>query len=309
MGRDKSIEYPKDVCLVTVRTIASRLWFVNSPELEERILAHLGKYQETYGVEIYGFILMGNHYHLLARFPKGNRHEFVGAFDSIIARLTARYQKDFIDGKLWARRARPQVVPNPEDIENQFLYVLLNPLSSGLLPNLADFRGYRCFEDTINGQSKPFKLVNWSKYTNCKRHNSKLQPKDFEEEYRIIYSRIPGYEKLGKEEYRMVLLEKLIGRKKEIVKSRKASGQGFAGKEVLRQTKPGALPRSTKKSDRHTPRPLILTFCMETKRAFLEMYFKIVAEYEIASKKFRDGDLTVIFPPGTHRPRLFVPAV
>ena len=306
MGRDLSIEFTKEICLVTARTIASRLWFANNPVLEEKILAHLAKYQEMFGVEVFAVILMGNHYHLLARFPEGNRYKFTGAFNSIVAKLVAKYEESFIEGKLWGRRARTQVVPNAEDVEDKFLYVLLNPISSGLVSRLGEFAGYRCFQDVIDGQSRVFKLVNWKEYHNRKRRNSKLRPKDCEEEFRIIYSRLPGYENHTRDEYKSQLLKKLSERREKIVKERKALGLGFAGKDILRRIKPGALPRSTKIAERYTPRPLVLTLCIETKRVFLEKYFGIVSAFMQASLKFRNGDLNTVFPPGTHRPRVFV---
>ena len=307
MPRDPSFEYPKKVCLVTARTIASRLWFVNTPDLQEKILAHLAKYQEMYGVKIFAFILMGNHYHLLAQFPKGNRYKFIGAFNSIVAKLTAKYQKDFIDGKLWGRRARIQVVPNPKDVEDRFLYVTCNPISSGLVSNLGDFDGYRCMDDSVNGQSKVFKLVNWKDYNNRKRRNKSLKPKDCLEEFRIIYSRLPGCEGLSREQYKALLLEKMAERREKIIKERKADNLGFAGKEILRKIKPGAVPRFTKTSDRFSKRPLVLTLCAQTRAAFLQAYFSLLAAYREASHRFRNGDLTVEFPPGSHRPRAFVP--
>lgn len=306
MGRDLSIEFPKKICLVTARTIASRLWFVNTPELQEKILAHLAKYQEMYGVEIFSFVLMGNHYHLLARFPRGNRYKFTGAFNSIVAKLVARYQESFVDGKLWGRRARTQVVPNKEDVEDKFLYVLLNPISSGLVSKLGEFDGYRCLQDVIDGRSKIFKLVNWQEYNNKKRRNRGLKPNDFVEEYRINYSRLPGYENHTREEYKTALQRLIAERTAKIIKERRAEGRGFAGAEVLRKIKPGAYPRSTQTAERYTKRPLVLTLCAETRQLFLELYFGIVTAYMKASHKFRNGDLNVDFPPGTHRPRAFV---
>jgi REP element-mobilizing transposase RayT len=309
MPRDISIEFPKNVCLVTARTIASRLWFVNSPELEEKILAHLAKYQEKYSVEIYAFVLMGNHYHLLARFPEKNRYKFIGAFNSIVAKLVNQYQDDFVDGKLWGRRARTQVVPNNEDVEDKFWYTVLNPVSSGLVPRIGDFASYRCLQDVINGQSKIFKLVNWQEYSNKKRRNRNLKPADCTEHYRIRYSRLPGYEGLTRDDYKTALQKKLIERTEAAIAERKKKSLGFAGSEVLKRTRPGAFPRSTKTSERYTKRPLVLTLCAETRRIFLDMYFRIVNAYIDASHRFRNGDLNAEFPPGTHRPRTFVHVV
>ena len=120
MGRDLSFEHPDYCFFATIRTASSRLWFVNNLKLEERILAYLARYAEMHGVVLYAFIIMGNHYHLLARFPKGNKAAFFRDLNGMISRLTKVRVKSFEGGKLWARRVRCQVVPNSEDILERF---------------------------------------------------------------------------------------------------------------------------------------------------------------------------------------------
>lgn len=308
MPRDLSVEFPQYAQLITTRTIASRLWFVNNKELEDRILAHLAKYQEEYGVIIYAFILMGNHYHLLAAFPRGNRHQFLRAFNGLIPKLTAAYVSSFIDGKLWAKRARCQSVPNPEDVLNTFLYVVQNPVSSGLAMKYQELPIYSSFPDAIRGKSKTFQIVDWSNFKNKRRHNKSLKPKDCAKDYQIHYSRLPGCEGLSKSEYERVLRDKMEERRQRIISERKEKGQGFAGAENIAKIKPGSLPRSTKTAERYTKRPLVLTVCLETKRIFLEMYFAIVSAYREASRRYLSGDYSVQFPPGTHKPHQFSPA-
>ena len=70
MSEQLKINIPEEVCLTTIRTQNSRLWFVNNKKLEEEVLSYLAKYQNIYGVVLYAFILIGNHYHMVAKFPK-----------------------------------------------------------------------------------------------------------------------------------------------------------------------------------------------------------------------------------------------
>ena len=88
-------EFPKEVVFITSRIILSRLWFKLTPQVCDFFHAALAHYQEIYNVEIYAFCLMGNHYHLLARFPKGNRAPFVRDFNSILARSLPHMLKEF----------------------------------------------------------------------------------------------------------------------------------------------------------------------------------------------------------------------
>ena len=117
MGRDLSFEHPEHCFFGTIRTASSRLWFINNPEFEAFILAYLARYVEIHGVIIYAFVLMGNHYHLLARFPKGNKAAFFRDLNGMISRLTKFRVKTYEGGRLWARRVRSQVVPLNANLE------------------------------------------------------------------------------------------------------------------------------------------------------------------------------------------------
>lgn len=305
MAQDLSIEDRDAVFFCTTRTAESRLWFVNSPLLTERILAYLAKYAFDYSVVLYAFELMGNHYHLLAGFPLGNKSAFLRSFNSMVARLVKSYVKTFGGGKLWARRARTQFVLEDEDVENWFYYAALNPIASGLGQKYSDYPGYSSFSDAISGRVRKFKVVNWSDYRNRKRYNKKLTIEDCTQTYELKFHRLPGYEKASAKEYREVMLKKFEGRRQAILKERKEKGLGYASPEQLRKTEPGTKPRTTKTSTRHTRRPLCLTLSRAAKERFLTWYFDLLAEYKEASRRFRRGELTVTFPPGTYRPPAF----
>lgn len=70
--------------LATSRTINSRLWFVNNPQLEQYALGHLARYREKHEIELYAFVMMGNHQHVAARYPKENRSQFFRDFNARI---------------------------------------------------------------------------------------------------------------------------------------------------------------------------------------------------------------------------------
>lgn len=302
MAQDLSIELPDSTMFVTTRTMASRLWFLRNDRLVEKVLAFLAKYQETYQVIIYGFILIGNHYHLLAKFPRGNKAAFLRSFNSIVARLVGKNVPTFEDGKLWARRARVQIVPNQEDILDRFLYLTCNPVSSGICQRLSDFDGYNSLHDSLRREGRKFTLVDWADYQNRSRNNKKLHPRDCEKVYTLTYSQLPGMEQLTSSEYRAKILELVELRRKGIIEARIKTGKRFPPLSAIRKIRPGATPVTTKISKRDTMRPLVLTLCAKTKQIFLDFYFALLSSYKEASKRFRSGDYAVKFPPGTYRP-------
>ena len=305
MAQDLSIEDPNAVYFITTRTIASRLWFVNNKKLEKYILAFLAKYQMTFGVIIYGFILMGNHYHLVAKFPNSNRADFLRAFNAIVARLVPSCVPTFDGGRLWARRAKVQLLPMDQDVEHWALYTALNPVSSGQVERYSQYPSYNSFADAAYQRVRNFELIDWSDYNNRKRYNHNLKPIDCSKSYALNYSKLPGYEKFTRKEYLKCLLEKAEDRRKEMVKKRRMDGKGFSNKKAILATKPGSKPKTTKTSERNTKRPLILTLCIETKRICLEKYFTILAAYKEASMRYRSGENSIEFPIGTYKPIVY----
>lgn len=302
MARDLSFEHPHFVFFATIRTIASRLWLVNDPKLEHQIKAYVARYAEHYGVVLYAFIIMGNHYHLLARFPKGHKAAFFRDLNGMISRLTKSRVELFEGGKLWARRVRTQVVPNKEDIVDRFFYTAMNPIAAGLAQKLSDYTAYNSFSDAIRGKVRLFKVVEWQKYNARKRTNPGISIAAFTKIHKLEYARLPGFESMSQKEYIEYMNREAERRRVEIVTRRIAEGKGFATPKALLAIAPGTKPRSTKTSTRDTHRPLVLTRCLETKAVFLDWYFHLVAAFKKAAASFRDGDFDVTFPPGTYRP-------
>ena len=250
---------------------------------------------------------MGNHFHMIARLPRSNKARFLQAFDSMVAKLVNLMVPNFAGGKLWARPARCQLLPEAADIEHWVIYCALNPVSSGLTQKYTAYGTFNSFSMAIAGKTQEYKIVDWTAYNNARRTNEKVKPKDYTEKFILTFSRVPGYDHLSHKQYMVMMEKKAEKRRCEIVEERRTAGRGFAGRDVLQKAKPGALPHSTKKGGRRTKRPLILTLSAEARKIHLDIYFRRLKAYALASEAFRDGALTVQFPPGTYRPPLFAP--
>ena len=296
------IEFPQFASFGTSRTVRSTLWFVNNRKLEDYALGYLAKYQEKYELPIYGMVFFGSHYHLLSKFPKCNRSAFYRDFNSRLSWAARNFVEDFPGGQLFGRRYSAEVVPTNEDIENQFFYCALQAVAAGLCEYIEDYPGYNSFFDAINGIEREFKVVDWSSYKAHKRYNPKITIADYTAVCKLKYSRIPGYEHLSQEDYRDLMLSKLEKRRLEIVNELKRNGHVFPKKSILRQVTPSTRAKNPKVSKRYDFRPLVLTCCEETKKAFLALYFGIYEAYKKAVKRYLAGDTLVRFPPGTYKP-------
>jgi REP element-mobilizing transposase RayT len=302
MAQPLSIEDSEWTYLITTRTADSRLWFVNNNHLEQRILAALARYQQIHAVTLYAFVIMGNHYHILARFPKRNRALFMRDFNSAVARLVGRHVSTHGRRSVWARRYGYQVLLREEDIAHWFYYVALNPVSSGIVSSASQYPSYNSFFDTASEITRSYGWINWSKYLLNKRHHPKSQPEEFSKRYPLVFSRLPGYAAHSHTDYARVLTDELTSRQASLVSERKVSGKGFLGLNKYKAQAPGVRPRHTKTSTRYSIRPLILTLCSKTRKKFLKLYFSIRDAFQEASAAFCAGNLAVTFPDGTYPP-------
>lgn len=308
MSQPLRIEDCQQVNLLTSRTQNSRLWFVNNKRLETEILGSLAKYQERHGVALYAFALQGNHDHLSARFPRGNRAPFMRDLNAQIARLAIRLVNGLGRGKYWERRYAHQELPRNEDIEEYFFYCALQTVLSGLAEHPSEYPGYNSFDDAVNGRECEYTVTDWTRYNNARRWNAKVDITRYQSTHKLVYQRLPGYEHLSQEAYRDLMYKKLEERRLAIVAERKKAGKGFLGQKALKNVKPGARPHITKTSTRTSHRPLVLSACQETKQHCLERYFCTLDRYKQASIRYLKGEITVRFPTGTYRPPMLCAA-
>ncbi|MFP4600787.1 MAG: hypothetical protein ACLFVJ_21205, partial [Persicimonas sp.] len=58
---------PEGIYLVGNRTLQARFFFTPSKEVNAIILGLLAYYADKYDVEIFGFVFMSNHFHMIVR--------------------------------------------------------------------------------------------------------------------------------------------------------------------------------------------------------------------------------------------------
>lgn len=296
------VENPKVGWLGTTKTLHARLWFINNAKLEERVLGYLAKYQEKYEVELFGFALQGNHYHLVAKFSKLNQSAFYRDFNARIAEALRYVVKDFPGGPFVQRRYSAQALPSELDIENKVYYCALQAVNSGLTEKISEYPGYNSFKDAVHGINRKYKVVDWARYNAAKRDNSKAKISDYTKEYTLKYSRIPGTEGLSPKEYIKKMYAEVEKLRLEKVAELKKEGHTFLTRKELLAQKPGSAPKTTKKSSRNSYRPLVICCDPVAMNNYLEEYFSIYHEYKVACRRYLNGEHGVIFPPGTYRP-------
>ena len=306
MGYHPRIETSEISSHITSKTREAKLWFINNKPLEAAILGYIAKHSLKHQVHLYAFGIEGNHIHQAARFPKANRASYTRDTNSLIAKAVDRHCDGFSGGRLWHRRYSAEYMSHQEDIEKYFFYIALQPVNDGLVDRISDYPGYNFFNDAVSGIKRKFKVFNQTRYSDAVRYGSAVNIKDFYDEYELVYQRLPGYEHLSQSEYKRLMHEKLEHYRQEVLIERAEKNKNKSlGKQKLKQITAGSSPRRTKSIGRFGHRPRVLATCHQRRHVMKGWYFQIYFEYKEASAKYREGDHSVEFPPGTYKPPKF----
>lgn len=100
---------------------------------EELFLSHV-----LFGLEIHSFVLMPNHFHLLARDPEGSLSESMHRLMlSVTKRINLQARRE---GALWSARFYRCLIQSPHYYLNAYKYVYHNPVKGGLVSRAEAWR-------------------------------------------------------------------------------------------------------------------------------------------------------------------------
>ena len=98
----------------------------------------LGKMSARHDIEIYAYVLMDNHYHLLLRTPRGNLSRCMQWFSiTYTRRYNVRHKRS---GHLFQGRFKSFLIEDDAYLLRLSCYIHRNPLRAGLANRLVDYR-------------------------------------------------------------------------------------------------------------------------------------------------------------------------
>jgi len=119
-----------------------------SDEHYQFFLEILARSSSKYEVEIHGYCLMKNHFHLLIRTPKGNISRFIQHLSSIFGRYLNKFLNS--DGSIFNDRFKSVFVDKNSYLLMISRYIHLNPVKANIVVNPAEYRWssfkYFCLE-------------------------------------------------------------------------------------------------------------------------------------------------------------------
>lgn len=130
MARPLRIQYAAAVYHVMNRGGSRQKIFIDKQDYEA-FLKTVGEIHDRWGVELFAYCLMGNHYHLCLRTPEGNLSRVMRHLDGLYTQRFNRHHRR--DGALFRGRYKAIVVDREAYLAQVVRYIHLNPIEAGLV--------------------------------------------------------------------------------------------------------------------------------------------------------------------------------
>lgn len=130
MSRPLRVEYPGAVYHVMNRGGSRQRTFLQKRDYEA-FLSTLAETHQLWGVELFAYCLMSNHYHLCLRTPHGNLSRVMRHLDGLYTQRFNRAHRR--DGALFRGRYKAIVVDADHYLAAVVRYIHLNPVEAGVV--------------------------------------------------------------------------------------------------------------------------------------------------------------------------------
>lgn len=173
MSRPLRIEF-QDAYYHVMNRGRGRQKVFHEPAYYEDFLKCLNEAHNRFGVEVHSYCLLGNHYHLLLKTPRGNLGRIMRHIDGVYTQRHNRRKKT--DGALFRGRYKAIVIDAGRYLLQVSRYIHRNPveLKKPLVKNLADYP-WSSFAAFINEGAVPSWLNRDKVYAelgNAKKHSA-----------------------------------------------------------------------------------------------------------------------------------------
>jgi REP element-mobilizing transposase RayT len=246
----------------------------------------IARYQEAFGIQIYAYTFLSNHYHMLIKAPFENTDEFMENVNREIARRL-NFQNGR-SGQFWSRRYDDQEVLSEDDLLEAFLYVTTNATRHGLVEDAAEWPGLSSIQQSLTGRTRRFSFF----------HHSEKNPEKKTTTHFLKLATLPIFASLSPKQRQNKISTLLQKRITELHKTRASEGGAYLGAENIQSQSVYDRPQKMARS----PRPPCYTKCSKLRYQFVKKLRALRAKYQEASFLFRLGHLNITFPRHTFRP-------
>lgn len=145
------------------------------------------------GLDIFAFVFLSNHFHIIVRDTAGTLSDFMGYFQGNVAK--AINKQIGRKGTFWQKHYNDLIIDGEDVFWEKYTYVVCNAVKAGLVNSSAEWIGWNSLDNAFSGKSFRFTGVNISRYKKaCQNRKNKPPKKQFEETYEFSLTPPLGFE-------------------------------------------------------------------------------------------------------------------
>jgi len=300
MGWPLRRQVPNQIEFVTARCLHGRLFTRPSPRTNDVLGGVLARSVKRYGVELFAFSIASNHLHLLVRAPRGNLSQFMQYLLTNISKKVGAVVN--WRGSFWECRYSSEPVLDEGALLARVRYVLSHGVKEGLVRHCDEWPGLSCLPELLGKPPRVFSWFDWSKRWEAR--SGKHVPDRFDPRFAtqetLELTPLPLVRFSRRSAWRRFLRRAM----RAVHEQGRRDHPHVLGRAGVLEQDPQHRPQRPKRSKR----PWCHAVSARLRIAFIEQYRAFRAAFSQASARWRNGDLSVVFPEYAHRPFLRAPA-
>lgn len=297
MGDKPRYFHPETIYLISNRCIDSKhLLLPDSIEFVETLRGVLARAVRKHAVKVYGFVFMGNHFHLLISAPLGNLHAFMQDFEAWLVKKIHHYRG--IKGTIFPERYSPVPLLDDAVALDKLIYTLANPVAAGLVETPEQYPGASSLDHHFSGEPVRGRWVDRGRFNRNRRRNKNYDEEQCATYHEFKLSPLPQMVDWSHDRRAQALKSKLDNRCASLRDTR--HGKPYLGVAMLRAIDPFSRPETSKTS----PCPVCLATDARQEDLYREQLGRAISAFKLAMRRTRSAGKTesIPYPPGTIPP-------
>ncbi len=286
---------PGIIYFITIRCLQQRYFFRPGKDVNTIIANVLAYAADKFDVDIYAFVFMSNHFHLMVGSHSCQIQKFMQLLDTELAKqLNAHWGRS---GSFFESRYKCSPILDDDELLNKLRYTVCNPCESNLVAHPKFWPGLSSWDLHESATPLVGQRVNKKEYWRLRRKD--IDHAEAERramvDYELEMAKLPMWKDLSDEAYNQKVLEELRDHAEHLAEHRKS---GCVGVDKILEQNWYDRPKDSESS----PCPLCHTTDPKLREEYTTTYWEVRDLYKQAADKWRDGKTDLEFPNGTIPP-------
>lgn len=201
MGRPIRMFEPDRLYFVTNRTLQGRLLLRPSAHVNQLVGGILARALHLFPqVELFAFVVMSNHIHLIARASGGALSAFMAYVEGNVARKVGHHHG--WSGPFWHRRFSAEPILDDDVLLGRLMYIFGHGAKEGLVADPGEWPGLTCIPELVHGAARIFPWYDSTAAELARRRGEPSGEERFIQFHRLTLATLPGWETVADERRR-----------------------------------------------------------------------------------------------------------